>query len=301
MSASHGRVSRHPEAGAPAHADANGRERPFFVEHEAGQFYCVFYQRLALGESEKGIVLCPPYPWEYQGCDRLFVGLARQLAEAGVDVIRFDYSGNRESSGSPYEAGLDTQLADIERAIDELQSLRPGDSIGLLGARAGATLAALAADQDSRVEFLILWDPIAVGKRHMTRCLRAAVASQSIGDDDGRPTSGELSSRLERGESVELAGFVLSAKLYRDWLGTDAVRQIQRWSIPCLVLETCAGQRARDSNLAALAGRYTDAHDAGRLAVADEPPYWAGAPPFGVIDSRRALVNETLSWLAERT
>lgn len=299
MSPSQQAIAPRVEPGSHSEADATGRERPFFVDHANGQLYCVLYECQASSRPAKGVVFCPPYPWEYQGCDRLFVHAARRLAAAGLDVLRFDYSSTRESTGSADLTALDTHLSDVQLATDQLRSLRPVDSVGLLGARAGATLAAMAADRDPSVEFLILWDPIPAGKRYMTRCLRSAVASRSIVGDDGRHTSADLRSQLERGESVELAGFVLSAKLYDDWLGIDALRHIERRDIPCLLLETCAGQSRRDRNVAKLARAYMDANDNGRLAVADEPPYWVGAPPFGVIDSRPALITETLSWLAD--
>jgi pimeloyl-ACP methyl ester carboxylesterase len=94
------------------------------------------------------------------GHNRMYVALARTLAEAGHTVLRFDMSGigdsdNRNDGLAPLEANL----ADIRDAIDWLAATLRVQRVVLVGLCSGADHAILFAGSDFRVAGVVLIDP----------------------------------------------------------------------------------------------------------------------------------------------
>ncbi len=88
------------------------------------------------------------------------VVLARMLARAGYQVLRFDLSGIGDSEGrvdglSPLEGAL----ADVREAIDWLVTARRARRIILVGLFSGADLSLFHGSSDPRVCGLVLLDP----------------------------------------------------------------------------------------------------------------------------------------------
>ena len=94
------------------------------------------------------------------GHHRMYVTLARVLAGAGHQVLRFDLSGIGDSESrlgglSP----LDGTLADIKEAVDWLVATRSAQRIFLIGLCSGADHALVYGSSDPRVVGLVLLDP----------------------------------------------------------------------------------------------------------------------------------------------
>jgi pimeloyl-ACP methyl ester carboxylesterase len=94
------------------------------------------------------------------GHNRMYVALARTLAEAGHTVLRFDMSGigdsdNRNDGLAPLEANL----ADIRDAIDWLALPLRVRRVILVGLCSGADHATLFSGSDCRVAGVVLIDP----------------------------------------------------------------------------------------------------------------------------------------------
>jgi len=124
------------------------------------------------GESLLGILATPETPAEtavviivggpqYRvGSHRQFVLMSRALAAAGIAVLRFDYRGMGDSSGSQHD--FEAVSADIAVAINALQQRLPGVKHialwGLCDAAAAALLYCHDA-QDPRITGLCLLNP----------------------------------------------------------------------------------------------------------------------------------------------
>jgi pimeloyl-ACP methyl ester carboxylesterase len=94
------------------------------------------------------------------GHHRMYVTLARALAEAGYQVLRFDLSGIGDSESR--EDGLsllDGVLADVGEVIDWLATARQARRIILVGLCAGADHALVYGLSDPRVCGVVLLDP----------------------------------------------------------------------------------------------------------------------------------------------
>lgn len=109
----------------------------------------------------RAVVICPPIGQEYirsHWCLRLLAG---QLARKGVHVLRFDYFGIGDSTGSSDDVErLETWQSNIGSAIELMQNEFNVDSVTLFGLRAGATLAANVALESDNVHSLVMWEPV---------------------------------------------------------------------------------------------------------------------------------------------
>ena len=126
-----------------------------------------------------GVVLCRPMGYEAICAYRTYTRLAENLANAGFDVIRFDYHGTGDSAGSDTDpdrvrAWIDSSTS----AANELRRLGGVSRLAFFGVRLGATLAAQAASQLGGVESLVLWAPCVTGAAFV-RELRAASSNRS--------------------------------------------------------------------------------------------------------------------------
>ena len=94
------------------------------------------------------------------GHHRMFVTLARRLAAAGHQVLRFDLSGigDSESRGEALSP-LESTLADIGEAIEWIAKTGGARRVILLGLCSGADHALVYGRSDPRVVGLVLLDP----------------------------------------------------------------------------------------------------------------------------------------------
>jgi alpha-beta hydrolase superfamily lysophospholipase len=90
--------------------------------------------------------------------------LAEDLAAAGFPVLRFDFGGTGDSSGSERDPGrAEAWLEDVKLAADELRARSGTAEIALVGLRLGATVAAAAAAR-AGVHTLVVWNPYPSGE-----------------------------------------------------------------------------------------------------------------------------------------
>lgn len=183
------------------------------------------YHHAAAGRASSAVVLCPSWGPEYQYAHRAFRSLARRLAERGVHVLRFDYSGTGDSWGDTTEADTDVWLKDIAVAVEELKSVSSVPRVDLIGLRYGAHLAASAASGRKDIRRVALWDPVIRGS------------------DWARQLSGELEepSAQEGQETLEFSNRLVSTQL------VDQFRAVAAPSYPVdvaeqvLILQTTPG------------------------------------------------------------
>jgi len=144
----------------------------------------------------RGVVLCNPWGSEALRAHRTLRFFADLLAQDGLDVLRFDYSGTGDSFGDPAAARLAAWVEDATCAIDELGAVASCGRVSVVGLRLGAYVAAAAAAQlPDQVDQVVLWEPFASGADHVADLRRARPPSHR-----GTPESED-----------NLAGFELSA------------------------------------------------------------------------------------------
>jgi dienelactone hydrolase len=110
-----------------------------------------------------GILICNPIGDDLCRAHRPLRHLAERLAASGFPVLRFDYRGTGDSSGDECEPGrVSGWLSDIALAAEELRARSGVARVSLVGLRAGATLAAVAAGS-MEVESVVLWSGYPTG------------------------------------------------------------------------------------------------------------------------------------------
>jgi len=113
------------------------------------------------------VVICAPLGYEGQFAFLALRELATHLAEAySAVVLRFDYDGCGDSTGTDEDPDRVTSwIASINCAIDKLKIVAASNSpIVLIGLRAGALLAAMAAASRKDIHGLVLWAPCSNGR-----------------------------------------------------------------------------------------------------------------------------------------
>lgn len=84
--------------------------------------------------------------------DRPFlVHLAENLAEAGISVLRFSFSGNGESEGEFTDSTITKEVADLGSVLDMLD----GYTVAYIGHSMGGAVGVLRAAADERIRFLV--------------------------------------------------------------------------------------------------------------------------------------------------
>ena len=153
---------------------------PITFQANAGRCFGWFHAARAPARG-LGVVLCRPMGYEALCSYRTYTQLAQTLADAGFEVLRFDYHGTGDSAGGDADPDrVPAWIDSITGAAEELKRLGGVSRIALFGMRLGATLAVQAAMRMGGVEDLVLWAPCATG-RVFAREMRAANAQRGAG------------------------------------------------------------------------------------------------------------------------
>lgn len=187
---------------------------PFFLSAGAGQRFCLYHPPHSHERCSGSLIYVHPFAEEMNRSRRMAALQARALAAAGWGVLQIDLLGCGDSSGDFSDANWESWKADLALAWDWLENRGTGP-IGLWGLRLGALLTlAFAKDAVREIDRLVLWQPIINGEAFLTQFLRMRLASEMLLGLDKPPTgTGEMRSALERGETLEVAGYALSPAL----------------------------------------------------------------------------------------
>lgn len=137
-------------------SSAEGDPLAVVFDCEGEQLAGVFHP--SKSSSKLGVLIVVGGPQYRVGSHRQFVKLAEQLARDGLPVLRFDYRGMGDSSGTL--RGFTDIDADIRCAIDALQREDPEiTQVAIWGLCDAATAAVFYAASDPRVSGLVLVNP----------------------------------------------------------------------------------------------------------------------------------------------
>jgi pimeloyl-ACP methyl ester carboxylesterase len=204
--------------------------RPFFFGEPQEPLFGIYNPPSVEVRPKGAVVLCYPFGPEYQRSHRALRELAGQLADTGHHVLRFDYFGCGDSSGSTEQGAVDRWLEDIGRGVEELREASGRTRVTLLGLRFGATLAALAAARIPEVDRIVLWDPIVNGRGYLEELTRRNRSFM-----EGRPRPPAWS---EKTPPEEVLGTPLPVRLRTGLEGVDLLALERLQARKALVLST---------------------------------------------------------------
>ncbi|MCL6442715.1 MAG: alpha/beta fold hydrolase [Alicyclobacillus sp.] len=150
------------------------------------------------GQRHPVVIICHGFIGNRIGVNRLFVRSARELANAGFIVVRFDYGGCGESPGDYGATTLDELISQTLAVIEDVASLPYVDSanITLLGHSLGGAVALLSANRHSSISSLVLWAPVANPLREITEITGSEVYHQALANGSADYLSYQLQSRF---------------------------------------------------------------------------------------------------------
>ena len=152
--------------------------QPFYLQ--VGSSNCLAWFHAAQ-EPSRGVnvLMCQATGYEALCAYGAYRQISQALAQAGFDVLRFDYPGMGDASGSDADGDrVSSWTASILRAAQTLTQITGHRRTALLGLRLGAQLALHAAAQMGGVERIVLWAPCKSG-RAFARELRAAATHRA--------------------------------------------------------------------------------------------------------------------------
>jgi pimeloyl-ACP methyl ester carboxylesterase len=143
---------------------------------------------------------------------------ARFLAARGIEVLRFDYRGVGESTGSFREVSLECWSDDVQQLATWFKERGADVPLTLHGLELGALLAARTF-HNGTADALILWSPPENARSILRSALQRWIAPQQLLKLEGerRPPSYYFR-LLDEGQSVEVEGYEYSAEMWRQSL-----------------------------------------------------------------------------------
>ncbi|MBT3294600.1 MAG: hypothetical protein HN919_14000 [Verrucomicrobia bacterium] len=116
------------------------------------------------GRALRGaVLLCSSIGHEYMRAHWMLRRLADRLAAVGFGVMRFDYFGVGDSSGTDGEGRPARWQADSRLAMQELRDMSGATAVALVGLRLGGALAYEVATGEADISHLVLWDTVVRG------------------------------------------------------------------------------------------------------------------------------------------
>jgi uncharacterized protein len=252
------------------------QETPFFFERAGAPLFGVIHEPSTTA-GRLPIVFCHPFGEEKLWTHRTFVSGARELAQRGHYVLRFDYLGNGDSSGSFSQSSMSTALADIAAAIELIKQRTGASQVGLIGLRLGASLAFKAAAGRSDVKALVLWSPILDGARYLQDLLRINVTTQLAVYREVKRDREALTAVLDAGHSVNVDGYEMGPDMARQ-LGVLALAEERvAPTARCLIAHLDKNPAAKvPRELETLCAKMANA----QIQVAQEDQFWKEIPRF---------------------
>lgn len=175
------------------------------------QRYCLFHP--AQGDVRGAVLYLHPFAEEMNKARRMAALQARLLAENGYAVLQLDLHGCGDSSGDFGDATWESWLADVHAAHAWLRS-RCAAPLWLWGLRSGCLLAAEAVRRLDVTANFLFWQPVVSGKQYLQQFLRLKVAGEMM-SGESKGVMETLKAQLAAGQSVEIAGYALSAGMAR--------------------------------------------------------------------------------------
>lgn len=164
--------------------------------------------------ASKGVVVHVPAFAEEMNKSRRMLTLATEgFVQDGWAVLQFDLSGCGDSSELLEDVDWGMWVEDLGNMLKWCGRRFPDVGIVLWGLRGGALILSDWLAKSGYAWPLLLWQPVLSGKLQLTQFLRLKAANDMLSDADARNAMAQLRARIESGQSVDVAGYRLSAGL----------------------------------------------------------------------------------------
>lgn len=170
------------------------------------------------------VLLCAPIGIEYMRTHYALRLLAIQLANAGFHVLRFDYHGTGDSTGSIGPGQFDHWLDDVALAAHELGEISGVTSLSVVGLRTGALLAVAAlASRRFAAQSLVLWEPVVSGADYLAALEQMHNELAAQRRQPPLPSDELMGARFPADLRDQLGAFSMDRRLEADTVGRVAL------------------------------------------------------------------------------
>jgi exosortase A-associated hydrolase 2 len=258
----------------------------FFLDTTSGSRFVTVTRPAS--EPKGGWIYIHPFAEEMNKSRRMAALAARELAENGWLVLQIDLCGCGDSAGEFADATWQDWLCDITHAWEWLRKECPGIH-GIWTLRAASLLATDWLRNNHEHPPLIFWQPVKNGRQHLVQFLRLKAASEML-SSSSKGVVPKLRAELESGQSVEVAGYMLSPGL-ADGLGKSRLQLPKNYPGAVTLLEIVGAERHEPSpGITLLAKELEEAAVEVHLATANGPSFWQTLE----IETAPALVDATI-------
>lgn len=266
----------------------------FFLDSARGRLFCL--STMPRGELRGTVLFVPPLAEEMNKSRHMVALAAQAFARRGWLVLQVDLYGTGDSEGDFGEASWEIWLDDLACCQDWLERRAPGLPGVLWSLRFGSLLASAFLHRSvSTKASLLLWQPIANGRQHLTQFLRLKAASEMLTEADARSAMSRFRAVLDQGEPLEVAGYRLSPALAQGIEAAVFAPPAER-GLAVHALEVVSG--GRDGLSPALGKLVHSCKELGvpcEGRVVDGPPFWSSqeielAPML--IEASTAILDE---------
>jgi alpha/beta superfamily hydrolase len=188
------------------------RESSGYFDCDQGQIYSVLHKA---PEARCAVLLCGPFGAERERAYSTLVAWSRALAAQGFDALRFDYSGCGESTGNFEDMTISRWREDAELCAERLARVSPRIPLVLHGVRMGGLIAA-ELFASGLGDGLLLWSPPASAEAMLLETMRHDLMTHLVGGARPAGMRAEWIAALERGETIDMDGYVWSRELWHD-------------------------------------------------------------------------------------
>ena len=146
--------------------DLEGKVRrdAFYLASEGRSVFAWLHHRPDRDNGHHGVVICPATGFEQLHAHRGLRHLADRMARDQMPTLRFDWQGTGDSPGDDMDPDrFATWLDNVRTAVRWMKDHRRCRHVSVVGLRLGATLSALALNEDE-IENLVLWAPVTNGR-----------------------------------------------------------------------------------------------------------------------------------------
>ena len=222
--------------------------------------------------SDLGVIFCHPLGEEKQKSYRAYYDFSNYLLDKGIPSLRFDTRGNGDSDGEMSCSNIEAQVADTHTAVDILKDKTGVSKVCLIGARLGASIAALSAEESDQINGVVLLSPIVDGARYWRELLRTQQFS-CVSRNEKPKKASELIQDMEKSGVIEIEAQLLSHAMVTQLKALDLTTQTGKFKGEVLTT-AISGDEVGIKDAETLAATYETAKCSSQLWLGDKRDYW---------------------------